>query len=136
MTGVIKETVTDYFSIRHATIKWEDSPNENVEFLELQNWGETIRLHNINEESWRVTLNRNDEAILRRNHMPDDGMRVISVDSIDEIEVNWVEDLVAVATVDVEVRRERGWIRTKEERRILTDEPDVTVWDRDSWEES
>ena len=135
MSETITETVTDHFRVQHATIKWEDKPDENVEFIQERDHGQTIRLYDLDEDSWRVGLGYDDErAYLNHYDAPIENMRIISTDSIEEIEVNWVEQLVAVAEVEIEVTRERALIRTKESREMLTDEPDVTIWMRSEWE--
>lgn len=135
MSETITETVTNYFRVHHATIKWEDKPDENIEYVQERDHGQTIRLYDYDEDGWSVGLGySDDQPYLRHYDMPIENMRIISTDSIEEIEVNWVETLVAVAELDIEETTSRPFIRKKTERELLTDDPDVTIWMKSEWE--
>lgn len=129
------EQVTYKFDVKHATIVFSNGEEENVSYTQLHNESNVIELNDIDstDDSWEAYVNRNDEPRLSMNTQREEA-KLISTDNFQQIKINWVEELIAVADVTVEeVDRTKGFIFPD----IVNYEANienVEIWDRIEWE--
>lgn len=129
------ERVTHEFDVKHATIVFSNGEEENVSYTQLHSEPDVIELNDIDstEDSWEAYVNRNDEPHLLMNTQREEA-KLISTDNFQQIKINWVEELIAVADVTVEeVDRKKRFIFSD----IIEYEANVEnleIWDRIEWE--
>jgi len=128
--------VTREFSIKHATVTYPDGSTENVEYAEMEDHGgETVRLFHATPETWRTYLTADDEPRLRRTRHTRH-KTTLSTYNFEKVEVDWQEELVAVAEVSIESETISkglfGW-RSYEDKSVSLD-GDVTFYERAEWE--
>lgn len=125
-------TATREFELTHATITYPDESTEDLSYTQKKEEANSITLHPDSHYEPFTThpMFGEDTVMLEMVH---DSPRLFSLANIRDIEVNYVEELIAVAEVNVSVTYKGDDV---EDIEIVDDDIGATVWERFEWYES
>lgn len=128
----MEQQITKDFTVVHARVHYPDGTGENIEYVDGFVHDGVFETYDIEKDDWSASVKPySGEAYLHYNAGPDNRI-IYPNENYKKIEAKWVEELTAVATVEIEVER-RGLLR-KKWYSLVDEEPDVTIWQRYEWE--
>lgn len=131
MSRIETETVTQNFTITRSTVHYADGDKESFNWVLSEPRNDTIVYYKEYEDEASVyQYSFNDEVNISLSEDWDEQVK-ISEHNFKKIEKNWVDEMVAVAEVEVEVTDR---LLREPNRELLDDEVEVEVWERPEWE--
>lgn len=131
------ETVqaTREFCVTHATVHYPDGKTEDIEYVDMDDYGETILVFGYDDDVWTAYCMDGEVGLYPPGRSLEE-KTTFSTHNIEKIEPGWTEMLVAVAEVPIDVEQESRWfgLRASEEREVASQDFDVEEWERAEWE--
>lgn len=125
------EEITKEVTATYATVHYPDGKTEDIEYVEMERYGGCVEIRDIDPDGWRAKrLSHSDDVHLKYQTDPE-SEQIFSLSNIRKIETNWVEELVAVAEVEV-TSASTGFFSST--LTVEPEYPDVTIYQKPEWE--
>lgn len=125
------EQVTVEYEVSRATVYYPDGETEKIKFVEGHEGNNLFRAFELDEDGWTASYSKWSEE--PRLHYSTDpaSEKLFTIDNFRKIEMDWIDEKVAVAEVEVYAER-TGLFGV--ERKVDPEEPDVTIYEKHEWE--
>lgn len=140
-TEIKERTLTRGFTVYDATITFPNGDTENVSYTKADYGDDVLKIFDPDADDYgayrEVGYSRNRLQLHINYNKP----RRFSMSNIRDIDVTSEREMIAVAEVDAEVQYKReseddDWEETGNVHLASGgDDPDVTVWTKEEWEE-
>lgn len=125
------EEITNELRATYATVHYPDGETEDIEYAEMERYNGTVVIRDIDPDGWRAKRSSYSDNVYLNSRMDPESEQVFSLSNIRKIETNWVEELVAVAEVEV-TSASTGFFSST--LTVEPEYPDVTIYQKDEWE--